>query len=197
MRSRRKFSWLIIFALVIAGCGGSGADNEDGSEGFDTTQELQDDATSADDSPDSDIGDATSGSEDQAEDDVDTGTAVLDEVGYELQSTGGVEFDHTGDALCIVTQGQLDVEFYPDLGSDLFYRLRAVDFSDDRSNYGVAFLVEGEGGESMGSGFMEASTSDAGDGVLFLSGSFTAVFAGQAGDGSVRGRFGCLIDGLN
>lgn len=189
MKRRRTLGWLIVSALIAAACAGSGVEAEPDGGNIDGDREAVNEVTTAEPRGE----EPTSGAD--AAEEEDAGTAVLDDVGYELQSTGEVEFDHTGDAVCTVTKGQLDVEFSPDVASDLSYALSAVDFSQDRASYGVAFVVESDRGESMGSGFMTADVSDAGDGVLFFSGSFSAAFSGAAGEGFVEGQFGCLIEG--
>ncbi|HHC07222.1 MAG TPA: hypothetical protein ENK55_00690 [Actinobacteria bacterium] len=119
----------------------------------------------------------------------------LPDLTYQLTSTGDLAFEHEGIPACqLAGNTELIVDFAPTNATGMFtYQLRAADYDPASTNYGIAFTIETEAGESQGSGWMTLTTTDAPQALDLLTGEFTAVVSGDAGDGELEGRFTCTV----
>lgn len=155
--------------------------SEDGSDpgsdpGDDGGAGADDMVGSADDPPD--VGDDT----------------AAQELVYALAVSGDIELSHSGDILCTIYEGTIELSFFPE-SFEWDYGFEATGFDGTEGSYAGVFRIgDGTREASEGPGEITISLGEPDDiGLLVASGSISGSYAGETGSGEFEGTYACEI----
>jgi len=174
---KRFWTLLIVMAVVAAACGG-GETGNDTSTGVDTT------------------GTESGAASDPGGQSSQPTSADTPAEGYQLTSSGDLAFEHTGDNLCSIYGGRLEIDFLQ--FDDVFVSYSGVvDGFAGAGEYQGSFTVINDapvfGAESTGPLTISAQIGDLGGVSPILFGEVSGSFKGDAGSGAFEGAYACQV----
>lgn len=120
------------------------------------------------------------------------------EVGFVSSGSGNPEFDLSGGTLCFVSDGQFDIDFFPDQVVDLRYVFSSPAFTEPGTYEGVAriFKTDGSGDSAETEGTLIVNgIENYGTGFVTVSGTLTAAFSeGVFGAVDLEIDWSCFLD---
>lgn len=118
---------------------------------------------------------------------------IPDEQVYQMVFDGDLSFEHQGETLCTVFEGQMRIDFY-ELEEFVYDYSATVTGFEGPGTYAGAFEVTDRDASAQGSAQVEVTTVDPVEsGLVLVSGSIDGAYGGALGDGTVRGSWSCLL----